>query len=55
MASSGAALEDIPSVDIMTELLRRFKCNSKPDKRLILVGVYIYIYIFIIIFFFFLF
>ncbi|GAV89318.1 ADK domain-containing protein/ADK_lid domain-containing protein [Cephalotus follicularis] len=32
------ALEDIPSVDIMTELLRRFKCSSKPDKRLILVG-----------------
>ncbi|XAR64423.1 Adenylate kinase [Bertholletia excelsa] len=37
MASS-AALEDIPSVDIMTELLRRMKCSSKPDKRLILVG-----------------
>ena len=39
MASSGATLEDIPSVDIMTELLRRFKCNSKADKRLVLVGV----------------
>ncbi|XP_059446892.1 adenylate kinase 3-like [Corylus avellana] len=38
MASSGVALEDIPSVDIMTELLHRFKCSSKPDKRLILVG-----------------
>ncbi|XP_041010988.1 adenylate kinase 4-like isoform X1 [Juglans microcarpa x Juglans regia] len=38
MASSGVALDDIPSVDIMTELLRRFKCSSKPDKRLILVG-----------------
>ncbi|KAJ8449598.1 hypothetical protein Cgig2_005620 [Carnegiea gigantea] len=31
-------LEDIPSVDLMTELLRRLKCSSKPDKRLILVG-----------------
>jgi hypothetical protein len=38
MASSGVALEDIPSVDLMTELLHRFKCSSKPDKRLILVG-----------------
>ncbi|WCJ38715.1 Adenylate kinase family protein [Euphorbia peplus] len=37
MASSGV-LEDVPSVDIMTELLRRFKCSSKPDKRLVLIG-----------------
>ncbi|XP_071703005.1 adenylate kinase 4-like [Rutidosis leptorrhynchoides] len=36
MAST--SLEDVPSVDIMTELLRRFKCSSKPDKRLILIG-----------------
>uniref|UniRef100_A0A251V3H0 adenylate kinase n=1 Tax=Helianthus annuus TaxID=4232 RepID=A0A251V3H0_HELAN len=33
-----ASLEDVPSVDMMTELLRRFKCSSKPDKRLILIG-----------------
>uniref|UniRef100_A0A5B7AXZ8 adenylate kinase n=1 Tax=Davidia involucrata TaxID=16924 RepID=A0A5B7AXZ8_DAVIN len=38
MGSSSVALEDIPSVDIMTELLHRMKCSSKPDKRLILVG-----------------
>ncbi|KAA8533280.1 hypothetical protein F0562_033187 [Nyssa sinensis] len=38
MANSSVALEDIQSVDIMTELLRRMKCSSKPDKRLILVG-----------------
>ncbi|KAK3014207.1 hypothetical protein RJ639_008952, partial [Escallonia herrerae] len=38
IGSSLATMEDIPSVDIMTELLRRFKCSSKPDKRLILVG-----------------
>lgn len=39
MASSGAVnLEDIPSVDLMTEALRRMKCDAKPDKRLILVG-----------------
>ncbi|KAL4318130.1 hypothetical protein GQ457_18G022440 [Hibiscus cannabinus] len=38
MAGSAVALEDVPSVDIMTELLRRFKCSSKPDKRLILIG-----------------
>ncbi|KAM0018742.1 putative adenylate kinase [Helianthus debilis subsp. tardiflorus] len=39
MATSAAAnLEDVPSVDLMTELLRRMKCSSKPDKRLILVG-----------------
>ncbi|XP_073028964.1 adenylate kinase 4-like [Primulina eburnea] len=31
-------LEDVPSVDLMTELLRRMRCSSKPDKRLILVG-----------------
>ncbi|XP_062110615.1 adenylate kinase 4-like [Humulus lupulus] len=38
MGSPGVALGDIPSVDMMTELLRRLKCSSKPDKRLILVG-----------------
>ncbi|KVH98991.1 Adenylate kinase [Cynara cardunculus var. scolymus] len=39
MASSASAiLEDVPSVDLMTELLRRMKCSTKPDKRLILVG-----------------
>ncbi|KAF9595371.1 hypothetical protein IFM89_000289 [Coptis chinensis] len=37
MASS-VDLENVPSVDIMTELLRRLKCQSKPDKRLILIG-----------------
>ncbi|XP_074316546.1 adenylate kinase 4-like [Silene latifolia] len=31
-------LEDVHSIDLMTELLRRMKCSSKPDKRLILVG-----------------
>ncbi|CAH1423210.1 unnamed protein product [Lactuca virosa] len=39
MATSAAAnLEDVASVDLMTELLRRMKCSTKPDKRLILVG-----------------
>lgn len=38
MASGSTSLEDIPSLDIMTELLRRLKCSSKPDKRLILIG-----------------
>ncbi|CAL5440826.1 unnamed protein product [Camellia sinensis] len=33
-----ANLEDIPSADLMTELLRRMKCSTKPDKRLILIG-----------------
>ncbi|KAK3043281.1 hypothetical protein RJ639_002524 [Escallonia herrerae] len=33
-----ANLDDIPSVDLMSELLRRMKCSTKPDKRLILVG-----------------
>lgn len=55
MASSSALnLEDVPSVDLMTELLRRMKCSTKPDKRLILIGLslslyrhvlYIYVYI----------
>lgn len=36
--ASTAALEDVASIDLMTELLRRMKCSSKPDKRLILVG-----------------
>ncbi|XP_071731745.1 adenylate kinase 4-like [Rutidosis leptorrhynchoides] len=31
-------LEDVPSQDLMTELLRRMKCATKPDKRLILIG-----------------
>ncbi|KAJ9676681.1 hypothetical protein PVL29_021952 [Vitis rotundifolia] len=35
---SSANLEDIPTVDLMTELLRRMKCSTKPDKRLILIG-----------------
>ncbi|KAL0921298.1 hypothetical protein M5K25_008357 [Dendrobium thyrsiflorum] len=35
---SGVSLEDVPSLDLMTELLRRMKCASKPDKRLILIG-----------------
>ncbi|RVW90772.1 Adenylate kinase 4 [Vitis vinifera] len=39
-SSSGVVLEEIPSVDLMTELLRRMKCSSKPDKRLILVGIH---------------
>ncbi|KAJ3671467.1 hypothetical protein LUZ60_007546 [Juncus effusus] len=33
-----ANLEDVPSMELMTELLRRMKCSSKPDKRLILIG-----------------
>ncbi|PWA35705.1 adenylate kinase/UMP-CMP kinase, P-loop containing nucleoside triphosphate hydrolase [Artemisia annua] len=37
-ATATTSLEDVPSLDIMTELLRRFKCSSKPDKRLILIG-----------------
>ena len=42
MAASSAApnLEDVPSVDLMSELLRRMKCASKPDKRLILIGIH---------------
>lgn len=38
MASSAVNLEDVPSVNLMTELLRRMKCSTKPDKRLILIG-----------------
>ncbi|XP_076940405.1 adenylate kinase 4-like [Bidens hawaiensis] len=38
MANTTTSLEDVPSLDMMTELLRRFKCSSKPDKRLILIG-----------------
>ncbi|KAE8698924.1 Adenylate kinase 4 [Hibiscus syriacus] len=35
---AAVALDDVPSVDIMTELLRRLKCSSKPGKLLILIG-----------------
>ncbi|XVF49659.1 hypothetical protein PTKIN_Ptkin04bG0030600 [Pterospermum kingtungense] len=38
MASGSVNLEDVPSESLMTELLRRFKCSSKPEKRLILIG-----------------
>ncbi|KAG6527302.1 hypothetical protein ZIOFF_009400 [Zingiber officinale] len=39
MASGGkVVLEDVTSLDLMTELLRRMKCASKPEKRLILIG-----------------
>ncbi|KAF7123248.1 hypothetical protein RHSIM_Rhsim12G0173500 [Rhododendron simsii] len=37
-AALSVALEDIPSLDLMTELMRRMKCSTKPDKRLILIG-----------------
>ncbi|KAF0896566.1 hypothetical protein E2562_025470 [Oryza meyeriana var. granulata] len=38
--AAAANLEDVPSMDLMNELIRRMKCSSKPDKRLILVGPY---------------
>lgn len=40
MATGGAAadLEDVQTVDLMSELLRRLKCAQKPDKRLIFIG-----------------
>jgi uncharacterized DUF497 family protein len=40
MATGGAAadLEDVQTVDLMSELLRRLKCSQKPDKRLIFIG-----------------
>lgn len=44
-SSAQANLEDVPSVDLMSELLRRFKCSDKPDKRLILVGIRLFIYL----------
>nr|DAD30622.1 TPA_asm: hypothetical protein HUJ06_009473 [Nelumbo nucifera] len=48
MASSSAVdLADIPSVDLMTELLRRMKCSTKPDKRLILIGNSLFIFLFL--------
>jgi hypothetical protein len=37
-AEMAANLEDVPSLDLMHELLRRMKCSSKPDKRLIVIG-----------------
>ncbi|KMZ75520.1 Adenylate kinase [Zostera marina] len=33
-----ADLADVPSVALMTELLRRMKCADKPDRHLILIG-----------------
>jgi len=38
-AAAAANLEDVPSLDLMSELLRRMKCSDKPDKRLILIGL----------------
>lgn len=38
MASAGADLADVATTDLMSELLRRMKCASKPDKRVILIG-----------------
>lgn len=34
-----ADLEDVQTVDLMSELLRRLKCAQKPDKRLIFIGM----------------
>ncbi|OIT31396.1 PREDICTED: adenylate kinase 4 [Nicotiana attenuata] len=33
-----ASLEDVPSESLLSEVLRRLRCSSKPDKRLILIG-----------------
>ncbi|XP_050159908.1 adenylate kinase 4-like [Malus sylvestris] len=41
MAGSSAVttnLEDVPSVDLITVLLRHMKCSTKANKRLILIG-----------------
>ncbi|CAN4087960.1 unnamed protein product [Withania somnifera] len=38
MSTTSVNLEDVPSESLMSELLRRMKCSSKPDKRLILIG-----------------
>ncbi|KAE8707470.1 Adenylate kinase 4 [Hibiscus syriacus] len=38
MSSSSVNLEEIPSESLMNELLRRMKCASKPENRLILIG-----------------
>ncbi|XP_060204452.1 adenylate kinase 4-like [Lycium barbarum] len=38
MSTSSVNLEDVPSDNLMSELLRRMRCSSKPDKRLILIG-----------------
>lgn len=52
MATSAAVnLEEVQSVDLMTELLRRMKCSTKPDKRLILVGINIFLLLFILSYF----
>ena len=37
MANS-ADLSDVPGTDLMTELMKRMRCSTKPDKRIILVG-----------------
>ncbi|PIA51268.1 hypothetical protein AQUCO_01100243v1 [Aquilegia coerulea] len=37
-SSSSIDLENVESVDLMSELLRRMKCSTKPDKRVILIG-----------------
>ncbi|KAE8661728.1 Adenylate kinase 4 [Hibiscus syriacus] len=38
MSSSSVNLEEMPSESLMNELLRRMKCASKPENRLILIG-----------------
>ncbi|KAI5060709.1 hypothetical protein GOP47_0025129 [Adiantum capillus-veneris] len=37
-AAPAADLADVATTDLMSELLHRMKCASKPDKRVILVG-----------------
>eukprot|EP00252_Welwitschia_mirabilis_P023440 TRINITY_DN6616_c0_g1_i1.p1 TRINITY_DN6616_c0_g1~~TRINITY_DN6616_c0_g1_i1.p1 ORF type:complete len:247 (+),score=61.49 TRINITY_DN6616_c0_g1_i1:165-905(+) len=36
--SNNVDLADVPSISLMTELLRRMKCADKPEKRLIMLG-----------------
>ncbi|KAJ8536579.1 hypothetical protein K7X08_034980 [Anisodus acutangulus] len=36
--STSVNLEDVPAESLMSELLRRMRCSSKPDKRVIFIG-----------------
>ncbi|KAE9610127.1 putative adenylate kinase [Lupinus albus] len=38
MAAAAPNLEDVPFFDLMSELIRRFKCSYRTHKRLILIG-----------------
>jgi len=36
--AAAPALDDVPTTDLMSELMKRLRCSPKPERRIILIG-----------------